>query len=148
MSNVFEMAVDSTPDVRGHYMKGLTALKGNHRNRVKAKDTRELDGSVDIDAATAPVYPQEHRWDYAIGYAGKAHFVEVHPATTSEMETVLKKKAWQEKWLREKAPEIEKLKADHPYHWIASGRTAILQTSSQYKRLALCGLLPKSVLTL
>ena len=56
------------------------------------KDARRLDGSLNIDEETKMLYPNESRWDYAVSCDGKVYYVEVHPANTSNVEEVIKKK--------------------------------------------------------
>lgn len=134
-TNIFQNAVSATPDVSSGYCKGLQAMKGNS-SVLKVADSRRLQGSVDIDECTKRLYPQEARWDYVIGYGDRAYFVEVHPANTSNVTEMVNKANWLEKWLRNKAPELEKLRVDILY-WVPSGKVAILRNSPQYRKLAL-----------
>lgn len=131
----FQTAVEATPDVAGGYKVGLTAL-GANSSKIKATDNRLLEGSLDIDHETKKKYPNDNRWDYALSYNGKTYYVEVHPAQTSEVSTMLAKLNWLRKWLREKAPKINALaKAEPAYYWIQSGKCAILNQSRQYRQL-------------
>lgn len=41
-------------------------------------DNSKLEGSVDIDKATAKIYPNDNRWDYALSYDGEEFFIVVH----------------------------------------------------------------------
>lgn len=133
--NVFHKAVLATPEVSSGYCKGLQAMKGNS-SILKVSDTRELQGSVDIDDCTKNLYPHAARWDYAIGYNDKAYFVEVHPANTSNVVEMINKAKWLEAWLKEKATELAKIREGNLY-WIPSGKVAILKNSKQYRQLAL-----------
>lgn len=147
-SKTFREAVEAIPEICTSYRSGLHALRRADACKVTASDTRKIDGSVDIDDAVKSLYPVENRWDYAIGYDSKVCFVEVHPAYTSEIDTMLKKLTWLKGWLKDKASELSILTKMTPaYIWIQSGKSAILPTSQQSKKLAQIGL-PKSSLKL
>lgn len=141
-SNPFKNAVESTPEINNGYKVGLKAL-GNDSNKVQLGDTSKCSGSVDIDACTQAIYPQDNRWDFALGYNNKAYFVEVHGAFTGEVSVVLKKLAWLKNWLISKAPELNKLKAkEQTFVWIQSNGNHILKNSPQNRLLAQNGLIP------
>ncbi len=143
----FEKAVKATPEISQCYQPGLRAL-GSNSSKIQPADTRCCYGSVDLDACLQTKYPDDNRWDYLLSYKKKAYFVEVHPAHTSEVDTVLKKLNWLKKWLAAHAPLVDKQKAVKPYYWIASGKANILKTSPHYRRAAQAGLMPVSVLKL
>ena len=134
MENKFKEAVEATPDIKGGFCNGLQAL-GKNSIRVKTSNTLLLNGSVDIDACTKELYPNEARWDYVVGFDSHAYFLEIHPAITGEVESMIKKKQWLDSWLNEKAPTLKKL-AVNVFYWIPSGRCKILKTSKQYRKLA------------
>jgi len=138
----FKDAVKSTPDIANGYQVGLNAIDGKYRNKIIVSNTRLLDGSVDIDSCTTRLYPNDNRWDYAFSYNNKVYFVEVHSANTREVSVVVKKLKWLKGWLVQHAPNINKLKALHPYFWIQSKGFAILTTSPQYKIMIQNGLKP------
>jgi hypothetical protein len=140
-ANLFRRAIEATPEITNCYQSGLRAL-GEYSQKVLPNDTSKCDGSVDIDACTASIYPNENRWDYVLSYKSKAYFIEVHSAESSEVSVVLRKLKWLKIWLNEKAPEIRKLKAEQPYYWIQSGRFNILKGSRQAKSIAQAGLRP------
>lgn len=146
--NVFKAAVEATPDIKSCYQTGLDAL-GGYRNRVKATDTRQIQGSVDIDGCTVKKYPSANRWDYAIGYNSEAYFVEVHSAISSEVSTMIKKLQWLKDWLKTHATELDKIKAkNRPYIWIQSGRFDIPKHMPQYRAAVNNGIFPVKELTL
>lgn len=132
--NVFQAAVLASPDVSYGYCKGLKALK-NNSSMLKVSDTRKLQGSVDIDESTKKLYPEDARWDYAVGYGDKAYFVEVHPANTSNVSEIINKASWLEWWLKEKAKELGKIRNDALF-WIPTGKVAILPNSPKFRQLA------------
>lgn len=142
----FKEAVKQTPLLKDHLKQGLQAL-GSHSKQVKLNSSRFCEGSVDIDQALERLFPQDNRWDYALGYDGKTYLIEVHPADTSEVETLLKKYQWLKKFLREQAPKLNQEPKD--FYWIASKGVHILKRSSQSRRLDEAGLkLPIEQLTL
>ncbi len=83
----FKEAIFATPLLKNAYKNGLQAL-GNYSNKVRPSDTKKCEGSVDIDAAVKGIYPNDSRWDYAIGYDGTTYFIEVHRAETSQVTSV------------------------------------------------------------
>ena len=122
----FRKAIENTPDVQHGFREGLQAM---------VKDARRLDGSLNIDEETKMLYPNESRWDYAVGYDGKVYYVEVHPANTSNIEEVIKKKVWLVKWLKEKAPSLNALKAGSPkFQWAATESGVHISSQSMYAR--------------
>lgn len=143
-TSVLEKAVELTPDVVGNYRNGTSSL-GTYSGKIVVPDTRNLCGSLDIDKATKKLYPVEPRWDYALEYDGEVFFIEVHPCNTGEVNAVLNKLDWLKSWLKNKAPEVDKVKTKNkmPYHWICTGAFSILKTSRYYKILSQRGLIPK-----
>lgn len=139
--------MSDTPEVASCYQAGLKAL-GKYSQKVAPANLSKCEGSLDIDACTLAIYPTQNRWDYALSYDSKVYFVEVHSAETGEVSTVLRKLQWLKDWLSQKAPEINKLKADAPYFWIQSGRFSILKNSAQAKQIAQSGIRPIPKLSL
>lgn len=137
----FQIAVEGTAEISTAYKAGLQALKSCDKQKISASDSHKLNGSVDIDSAVKDLYPEENRWDYAIGYDDKVCFVEVHPASTSEVETMLKKLSWLKQWLKNKAPKLSSIKkTKEPYIWLSTKSMGILKTSSQFKKLSASGI--------
>lgn len=141
--NNFKIAVENTPDVRNGYMSGLSAF-GKYSQKIVVPDNSKIMGSVDIDKETEPLYPNDNRWDYAMGYDGEVFYLEFHSAITSEVSRVFKKLEWLKTWLRTKAPEINKLtaKSRRPYCWIQSSNFQIPPTTSQYRLIISKGFKP------
>lgn len=134
-SNVFKFAVDNTDELKDGYRPGLQALKGNS-SKISVCNQRNLLGSVDIDDCTKGLYPNDSRWDYAIGYAQKAWFVEVHPANTSNVKEMVKKVQWLEGWLQDSGARLASIRRDTLHYWVPSGKVCISKTSPQYRSLA------------
>lgn len=131
----FRKAIENTPDVQHGYREGMQAIVKADKRAVIVKDARRLDGSLNIDEETKMLYPNESRWDYAVGYDGKVYYVEVHPANTSNVEEVIKKKLWLDKWLKEKAPSMSALKAGSPkFQWAATEAGVHVSAQSTYAR--------------
>lgn len=149
VKNKFKEAVKATPDVAEGYESGISAL-GLYSKKIVVRNTKLLQGSIDIDTLTVKKYPTSNRWDYAFAYDGEVLFVEVHSANSSEVKTVLRKFEWLKNWLNTKAPEINKLKrkTGAPYYWIQSKSFSIPKTSRQYRQIRLAGLIPISILNL
>ena len=141
----FRMAVEETPDVANGYCPGLQALENVDKGAVKLKYKRKVDGSLNIDKETKLLYPNDPRWDYAVGYDGKVFFVEVHPANTSNISEMAKKKEWLKKWLKSKAPLLNALPSGHPrFLWVATESGVHISNQASYKRkLAQLGFNPK-----
>ncbi|MEY3368321.1 MAG: hypothetical protein RI973_1476 [Bacteroidota bacterium] len=144
----FKLAVEATADVGHCYKPGLKAL-GAHSGKVMPAVSRFCSGSVDLDLCTHDKYPSDPRWDYILGYEGKAYFVEVHPAQSSEVPVVVKKLNWLKNWLELKAPEIKAIKASlHPFVWLQTNGMHLLRETPQYRAAAQHGILPRRVLRL
>ncbi len=143
----FQNAVINTSDIAHCYQSGLGAIKNNERDKFSFRNTRLIEGSVDIDSCTMSKYPQDSRWDYVIGYGNSAHFVEIHPAQTGNVEEVRQKIIWLKDWLKAHGSQLF---AHSPkFYWIASGKVAIRKGSPQEKKLNALGLFgPKERLCL
>lgn len=139
----FKAEVDKV--LPGAYAEGLQALENKDRHRVECKKPRQLAGSVNLDEALKPADRHGNRWDYGIGIkrdGGKevVIWVEVHPASTSNVPEVLAKLVWLKKWLQEKSPALQRLTAVDGYVWIASGKVAIRPGTRQVALLRKAGL--------
>ncbi len=117
----FAEAVRSTPEVEECLEAGLQAL-GSNRRKIRVTSTRDLAGSVNIDACLANRYPNAPRWDYVFGYKDRVYYIEVHQGRTGEMENVIAKLKWLKRWRKRAANSLEELRERSTYHWIASGR--------------------------
>lgn len=133
----FQSAIENTPVLKAAYQKGLQAL-GSNRSKIKPGNSKQCEGSVDIDTTLVAAYPNDCRWDYALGYNGITYFVEVHSAKTDEVKTVIKKLDWLKDFLIQEAPELNQ--EPKQFHWIASSGNHILPNSSQSRKLAQSGL--------
>lgn len=135
-STTFKSIVQAIPAIAGAYREGLQALENKDAGKVKPQNPRKLSGSVYLDKCLKTTNPHDARWDYVIGYSEKAYFVEVHPANTSNVDEVMKKKKWLEVWLKTNALDLKAMMAGTSYYWIASGKVAILPNSPQARKIA------------
>lgn len=149
----FEEAVRAAPaPVSDAYQPGKQALKGEHRDLVICPDARRFTGSIDLEAALKrdPDTAPSNLWDYGIGFRERskqeiAIWVEVHPASTTEVSTVLKKYNELRVWLRDKAPALNALSQGSSlgvnFVWLATGAGVHIQPGSpQARRLRQAGL--------
>lgn len=135
-STTFKSIVQAIPAIAGAYREGLQALESKDAGKVKPQNPRKLSGSVYLDKCLETTNHHDARWDYVIGYSEKAYFVEVHPANTSNVEEVVKKKKWLDVWLKTNALDLKAMMAGTSYYWIASGKVAILPNSPQARKIA------------
>lgn len=135
-STTFKSIVQAIPAIGGAYREGLQALESKDAGKVKPQNPRKLSGSVYLDKCLKTTNPHDARWDYVIGYSEKAYFVEVHPANTSNVDEVVKKKKWLDVWLKTNALDLKAMMAGTSYYWIASGKVAILPNSPQARKIA------------
>lgn len=135
-STTFKSIVQAIPAIAGAYREGLQALESKDAGKVKPQNPRKLSGSVYLDKCLKTTNPHDARWDYVIGYREKAYFVEVHPANTSNVNEVVKKKKWLDVWLKTNALDLKAMMAGTGYYWIASGKVAILPNSPQARKIA------------
>lgn len=139
----FPDRVRAIDDIGDCLQPGLRALGGNSTVVVPA-NSRDCQGSVDLDSCLQHRHPNAARWDYLIGYAGRAYFIEVHPATTRNVGEVINKLRWLKNWLESTGAALKPIRGEQPYRWVARGKVAILPRSRQARRLAEAGLsLPK-----
>lgn len=57
---IFKEAVEATPDVKKGYCEGIKAF-GEYKSKIKVPEPSKIDGSLDIDATTAKLYPVDSR---------------------------------------------------------------------------------------
>jgi hypothetical protein len=140
----FKQAIEATPDVYRCFKEGKQAIKNEERDKVELTVPRNCGGSLFIDQCLMDQkkYPGDNRWDYAIDYNGEVYFFEVHTASTSEVNRVLRKLQWLKDWLYQKAPEINALKSKSPFFWVQSDGYHILPNSSQERAVFQKGMKP------
>lgn len=132
-----------------HVRVGLQALGGDSR-RVTIAPPRSATHSVDLDQALKPQQPRAPRWDYAIALKqGQTHtiaWVEVHTATSGEVDAVLNKLAWLRRWLTQTDDACRTTAST--FHWVATDAGVHID-SARRRRLNATGLsMPRSLLRL
>jgi hypothetical protein len=140
----FRSVVEKTRDLRNAWKVGLGALRAQDKPHIEADDTRQLGGSVDVDAALQQREPHAYRWDFAIAYRHTnrskecVYWVEIHTANEKEVKVVLKKLSWLKSWLAHDGELLAPFERD--FIWVSSGPTSFTADSPQVKRLAQQGL--------
>lgn len=131
-----------------HIQTGLRAL-GQDRSRVKIRGSRRVSCSVNLDAALQKSFPGASRWDYGVGTVWKGMpeivWIEVHPATSKDVKTVLGKLAWLKDWLGSFPDPCGRVPS--AFYWVATKDVHI--DGCRRRRLAAAGLkMPRKVLLL
>ena len=137
--------MDATQELSGAYRSGIGALEEADRNRIECFQTRRLRGSVNLEASLRDYYPNEPIWDYGVGWRMEsknecAIWIEVHPASSGHVGSVINKAKWLKIWLQNSAPALSRLtRGNDGYVWISSGRVLLQRTSRQARQLAAAG---------
>ncbi|MFN3630678.1 MAG: hypothetical protein ACK4XK_11590 [Casimicrobiaceae bacterium] len=128
---------------------GLKAL-GVHSRRIKVASPWKAECSIDLDQALHAQHPNEPRWDYGVELTFGQHraidWVEVHPAYSSEVGTVLAKLAWLKRLLA--TGEANGACSAGSFHWLATDAGVHIDSAPR-RRLNAAGLrMPQSMLQL
>ncbi len=134
----FREKVEKTRSIKDCFMPGLKALTEQYKNKINAKETRKINGSIFLEECINGAV-----WDYIIGYKNETFFVEVHPAVTSEINNVLRKLFWLKHWKSKTF-----FKNDNNFFWLATNGIHILPRSNYWKRIHEQGLEVKNILIL
>ncbi len=110
----FQLAVEATSVVGHAFHAGIQALEEQHKQMLE--DKHLATGSLALDETLKKTKPHgdAHRWDYAIGLSAannkeRVLWLEPHRAGSGEAQTVIDKLEWLKGWLRDSAPELDKL---------------------------------------
>jgi hypothetical protein len=129
------------------YKNGLSAVKNEHRPKIRIQNPRHLAGSMDIDKACQKGEPGAPRWDYLVAVKKSnienLALIEVHGAEKpAEVEFIIKKKEWLTHWLSR----TRLIRFKKKFIWVSIGSTKITAQSKYAKKLAVSGIsFPKSV---
>lgn len=140
----FQEAVGRTPHLRKAYKSGLQALRSEDRPHIVAEDTRRISGSAYIDEALKKADPYGNRRDFAIAYRHSnrndevIYWVELHTASDSQVNLVIRKAQWLLEWLRNGGKLLAAFRRD--IVWLSSGATTFTLNAPQRKRMAEAGL--------
>ena len=123
-----------------NFKAGLSAIKrGEGRGDITAKDNSKALGGADIDGDCRDAYPNDNRWDYALGYNRSneaiAFFIEVHGAGSHDVDIMEKKLNWLQKTFLQRASSRMLSCLKREYHWVLHGRFNIPKHVPQYKEL-------------
>ena len=119
----FQKAVEETPSISHAFKAGVKALEPHDRTRLESKT--KATGSLNLDETLKRQFPNENRWDYAIGLP-KNHgretvlWLEVHSMSSGQSKVVIKKLNWLKMWLRDNAPLLHAL--NKVFVWQVSGK--------------------------
>ena len=120
-------------ELKDCWKSGMQALQKKDKKLIRSPKS-VCNGSINIDACLENSRPNDNRWDYGLDIKDKGVFVEVHPAHTSEVNTILGKLTWLKSWFQRNCSGFNSL--NKSYYWVASGAVAIRQGSPQARRLA------------
>lgn len=127
-----------THGLSGHVCKGLQAL-GKHSSCVEQQHGRAM-ASVNLDTALAPSQPDDPRWDYGVEVVHNQQtrlvWIEVHPAMSSEVDTVCRKLQWLRQFLAQSRSCQNQSKE---FYWVATDAGVHIDPTRQ-RRLAAAGL--------
>ena len=130
---------------------GLQAIKNEHRRLIKANKKSLSYGSSNVDGGLQAANPQEHRWDYVIGFGGsncRVIWVEFHRAdSTHEVINFLKKLSWLKSKLKtgefsrlNDLTQVSERLSEKPFRWIHQGKSKIKRESREARILAQNGM--------
>lgn len=125
--------------LKGYFSNGFNALTSADKRHVKVPNTSLINGSLALDNAAKQDVPDNYRWDYAIDYNGNVYFLEIHPASTSEISTMINKVDGLQQWLKTIDADLMALPpVDRKFYWVSSGKTdlRIMPNSRHAKQLA------------
>lgn len=119
---------------------GKQALTARDSERVREVRSQKVIDSLDLDGALKESLPQENRWDYLIGtnLTGREVLaVEVHPAYSSEVRSVIAKKQAAKTQLQGHLQSGAKVQA---WLWVSSGPTRLAKTTPEFRLLQRAGI--------
>ena len=134
----FTEKVEKTEAIKDCFKPGLQALTKQYKNKIQTRRPRKINGSIFLEECL-----DNGIWDYIIGYDDKTFFIEIHPAETSEVNTVLNKLRWLKQW-KSKTP----FKEDKNFFWLPSNGVNILKGSKYWHQIHNQGLKIKKILIL
>jgi len=122
---------------------GNLAISRSYKKYFDFQST--INGSIDVDKCFKQEYPSDNRWDYLVlnNSEIEGYFVEIHPASTGEVFTMIAKKQW---LIKEIIKQYYNNISNKRYKmvWIATNGIHITKNSSQMRKLIQHGLKPVS----
>jgi hypothetical protein len=101
---------------------------------------------VNLETALRHAHGTDPIWDYGIGLRADARddraiWIEVHPASSSHVDSMLKKAAWLRTWLNESSHALRDMTdRNMGFVWISSGSVNLLKSGPQARKLAQAGI--------
>ena len=123
----FQRAIEATPVIAHAYCAGIQALEDRDKSLLEDKGLATGSLALDKTLLKAKLFPNAERWDYGIGLSAPKNtervlWLEPHHAGSGQTDKVIKKLQWLRNWLREQAPELEKLKNDFVFIWLVTSK--------------------------
>lgn len=123
----FKRGVEATPVVAHAFCHGLQALEDRDKNLIADKQFATGSLALDKTLQEAELFPNDNRWDYGISISAPKNservlWLEPHHAGSGQTDKVIKKLHWLQCWLREHAPELEKLRGDFVFVWLVTSK--------------------------
>jgi len=123
----FQRAVKATQAVADAFYTGIQALEDRDKNLLEDKDLATGSLALDRTLREAELFPNDNRWDYAIGLSAPKNtervlWLEPHHAGSGQTDKVIKKLHWLRNWLRDHAPQLEKLRKDFVFVWLVTSK--------------------------
>lgn len=121
MPPTIRSALQPQSSLLAHVHPGVQAVLPRDQVLIALAERRKVGESLDLDAATAAAFPQDHRWDYILSVpsANKLVGLEPHPATNAEISVVIRKKKNALAVLRQ---HLKPGQAVVEWHWVTHGR--------------------------
>ena len=121
----FQRAVEATQTVAHAFCAGIQALEDRDKKMLEDKNLATGSLALDETLLEAELFPNEYRWVYGIGLRAPKNtervlWLEPHHAGSGETATVIKKLNWLKGWLRDEAPELDKL--HKTFVWLVTSR--------------------------
>lgn len=71
------MAIRSGDPLIDAVCDGMGAVEAGHRDYFDAAIRRDIADSLDLDAATKDLHPDDNRWDYLLGHSPSGEVIAV-----------------------------------------------------------------------
>ncbi len=123
----------SNNELKNCWKLGMQALQKKDKKLIQTRNSA-CNGSINIDTCLKDSCPNDNRWDYGLDINDQGVFVEVHPAHTNAVNTLLAKLKWLKSWFSRNCSGFNGLSKS--YYWVASGPVAIRRGTPQARRLS------------
>jgi hypothetical protein len=133
-------ALEPTSALMEQVVDGLGALERAHRVYLHETIRASFGDSLDLDEAMRPLFPNQNRWDYLLGYTPARRIValEPHSAHEDQISVIIEKKKAAQEQLR---GHLKKNAVVAEWFWVASGKVQFAKTEKAIRRLDEHGIL-------